>query len=226
MVARLGIDGAEDDSFGDGILPVFIPESGGDLGVVTSRGASLTTSALFEVLGILALPDTLGVPEVLDEDFGAVHELLSIGRVEGDGTASPAQMRAVLPSLIHDHTQVKLGVDLLKLSHRLVVVQTEDVHRRRDLELSCQIEEKVETQVLQRSGLRTCVRILVVLPAHCYEGLSESEAPEDLRLSVILSEDAVVLTGLSRHEWALISCKSRLICINELFPGIGNFWVC
>ena len=56
--------------------------------------------------------------------------------------------------------------------------------------------------------------------------LSESEAPEDLRLTVILSEDAVVLTGLSRHEWALISCKSGLICINELFPGIGNFWVC
>ena len=135
-------------------------------------------------------------------------------------------MRAVLPPLVHNETSVKLPVGLFELRHRLVVVKAEDVHGACDLELRRQVEKKIETQVLQGSRLFTCVRILVVLPADCNDWLCESEAPEDLGLAVVLSEDAVVLTCIRFDKWALISGDSLLVGIDELLPGVNyELWI-
>ena len=204
----------------------MVPERGCHLWVVTCCRASLTASALLEVFGILTLPDAINVPEILQEHLGAVHELLSVGRVESNGATRPAHMRAELPPLVHDESRVKLCVDLFELGHRLVVVKAEDVHGACDLELRRQIEKQIETQVLQRSRLFTCVRILIVLPAQCNDRLRESEAPEDLGLVVVLSEDAIVFACVRFDEWALISGDSLLVGIDESLPGVDyEFWI-
>ena len=104
-------------------------------------------------------------------------------------------MWAVLPPLIHDHTQVNLGLELIKLHHTLVVVQAEDVHCAQDLSLSCEVEKKVEPQMLQRRGLLARVSILVVLPTYSNDWLGEGDAPEDLLVAIVLSEDAIVLAS-------------------------------
>ena len=81
--------------------------------------------------------------------------------------------------------------------------------------------------MLQGSGLLTCVRILVVLPADCNERLRESEAPEDFSFTVVLSEDAVVFTRISFDKWALICRHSLLVRIDELLPCVNSdkLWI-
>lgn len=132
-------------------------------------------------------------------------------------------MGAVLPPLIHNHTPVQLPISLIQLHHALVVVQTEDVHCARDLELGRQVEEKIETQMLQWSRLLTRVRILVVLPADSNERLGEGEAPEDLRLPIVLSKHAVILASVRGYERTFMAQQSLLVRVNELLPGICDF---
>ena len=225
MRARLRVDRAENDSLGDRIEEVLIPKRGGHLWIITRRRASLASFALFEVFGILALPDTFRVPEVFQEHFRAIHELLPVGRIEGDSASGPAKMRAILPSLINDHAQIELPVDRLELGHGLVVVQAENVHRARDLELRGQIEEQVEPQVLQRCGLFVRVGVLIVFPSDCNDRFSEGEAPKDLGLAIVLSKDAKVLACVRLHEWALICGQSLLIGPDELLSSVDKFRV-
>ena len=77
--------------------------------------------------------------------------------------------------------------------------------------------------MLQWSRLLTRVRILVVFPADSNEGLGECKAPEDLFLSVVLSEDAVIFTSVRGDEGARTGFKSHFVGINELLSGICNF---
>ena len=81
--------------------------------------------------------------------------------------------------------------------------------------------------MLQGSGLLTCVRILVVLPANCNERFRESEAPEDFSLAVVLAEDAVVFTRISFDKRALIRRHSLLVRIDELLPCVHSdkLWI-
>lgn len=102
----------------------------------------------------------------------------------------------------------------------MVVVQTEDVHCARDLELGRQVEEEIETQILQWNRLLTRVRILVVLPAESNERLGEGEAPEDLRLPIVLSKHAVILASVRGYERTFMAQQSLLVRVNELLPGI------
>ena len=134
-------------------------------------------------------------------------------------------MRAILPSLINDHAKIELPVDRLELSHGLVVVEPEDVHGARDLELRGQVEEQIEPQVFQRCRLFVRVCVLIVLPSNCNDWFSESEAPKDLGFAIVLSKDAKVLACVRRHEWALIGCKTLLVGADELLSSVDNFRV-
>ena len=63
----------------------MLPKSSGDLRIFTGGRILLTSLAFFEPLGVFAAPDTGSVPEILDNHFITIHELLAIGRIEADG---------------------------------------------------------------------------------------------------------------------------------------------
>jgi len=80
---------------------------------------------------------------------------------------------AVLPPLVHNHADVELGVHTGDLSDCHVVVETVNVHRTDHFQLVLQVEDQVEAQVLEGSGLSAGVSVLIVFPTEGKDRLRE-----------------------------------------------------
>lgn len=162
--SRLWVNGASDDSLSDGFVIVFLPVRGSDLRILAVGCTVLTALTIFDPLCILAGPNSVVIPRGLHQDFGTVHELLSVSAVETHSGTGPRNVRAILPPFVHNHADLELGVHSGKLSSGLVVVKTVNVYNAVDLKLALKIKDQVEAQVLKRSRRNTCVSVLIVLP--------------------------------------------------------------
>jgi len=153
---RRGFDGA-----GKEIVAFLLYEfPGGEF-----RDDLFALNAVFEVLGLVSVPDVVGGAEVVDERFGALHVVR--GHLQGEVNCLVLKAHAPADLIVpgKDGADESVELELLEIRVERIVVKSLDVEHGSHVEVSFQIGQQLPLKIVYWNSLISLPKSLVVGPS-------------------------------------------------------------